>query len=135
MSYRPTTLSAMSATLRGLHGGPFLVQEARATGVADFACRRFVVTGEWTRLRRGICVESALLECGDPARVHAVHVAAGLLALAPAHVVGSHESAAVLHGIALLGPTPAEVTLTRPPGGGHRHRLRGARIHLASIPV
>lgn len=126
-------LAAMAAA----QGGPFHVAQARRAGYSARAIDRLVGTGEWTRLRRGVCVESRLLVPGEdaPAR-HALEAAAAVLALSAPGAVCSHESAAVLHGIALLRPPPtARVSLTRPPRGRGTDRLSRVRLYRAGLPA
>ncbi|MQA93969.1 MAG: hypothetical protein GEV11_04740 [Streptosporangiales bacterium] len=121
------------AAVAAANGGPFRVGEALRAGYTEGKVRHLVSTGAWTRLRRGICVETALLERCDPVHRHALHVAGAVLALGGT-VVCSHESAALLHDVALLDrPAEDEVTLTRPDGSSHRDHVRGARIHLAQV--
>ncbi|MQA94772.1 MAG: hypothetical protein GEV11_09010 [Streptosporangiales bacterium] len=124
-------LAAVSAA----QGGPFRVAQARESGYTQRAINRLVATGEWTRLRRGVCVESGLFaQAGDTAR-RALEAAAAVLALNAPGAVCSHESAAVLHGIALLWPPPAGVvSLTRPPGGPGSDRLDRVRLYRAQLP-
>lgn len=61
---------------------------------------------------------------------------AACLALSGTGTVGSHRTAAVIHGIALLGPaTGGAVTVTRPPGAtGSRTGPPGVLVHAASLP-
>lgn len=121
------------AAVAARQGGVFRVGEALRAGYSEGRVRHLLATGVWSRVRRGICVESAVLEAADPVRRYALRVAAAVLAVA-GDAVASHESAAVLHGIALLDP-PAEdeVTLTRAAGSSHRHRAAGTRIHLGEV--
>lgn len=111
------------------------MSEALRAGFGEGRVRRLVARGEWTRLRRGIFVETRLLEACDPVRRHALHASAAVLALGGATVC-SHESAAMLHGIPLLERVDGDlVSLTRPPGGPRRVRLHGVRIHQAGLPA
>jgi len=58
---------------------------------------------------------------------------AGASALAGLGAVVSHQSAAYLHKIALLGRPDGSVHLTRPPGAGWRGAT-GIRLHSAATP-
>jgi predicted transcriptional regulator of viral defense system len=60
--------------------------------------------------------------------------AAATAALGPAAVV-SHQTAALLHGLSLLGPPPAELSITRPPASGSRSGRPGIRVHCAALPA
>lgn len=106
-----------------------------AAGYGRHAVQRLIESGAWVRLRPGVLAAAEPLNHPDPARRHAVHVAAALLSLGVTDAVASHESAALLHGIALLDEPAAQVSLTRPPGGVHRDRIRGGRLHRAELPA
>ncbi len=73
---------------------------------------------------------------GDPAGEHALRVAAALALVGP-EAVGSHRSAAVIHGLDLLGRHQAgPVAVTRPRGcGGSRTARPGIRLHTAALPA
>jgi very-short-patch-repair endonuclease len=70
-----------------------------------------VRSGRWRTLRRGTYLTGPELP-EDPQAAHAVLVLAAVLA-SGVPAVGSHRSAAFLHGLPLLGPVPAEPVLTR----------------------
>ena len=72
---------------------------------------------------------------GDDARIHALNLAA-VLAGTNANCVGSHHTAAIIHGLKLLDdPPPNMVALTHPrEGGGSRTGRRGIRLHVADVP-
>ncbi|MBV9855363.1 MAG: DUF559 domain-containing protein [Streptosporangiaceae bacterium] len=98
--------------------------------------RQLVQDGHLVQLRRGVYAraDSLAASAGDPARLHAFHVAAVLLS-ASALAAASHESAAILHALDLLGRLPEGfVTLTRPP---HLSRSRvggkGLSVHTAIL--
>jgi len=60
---------------------------------------------------------------------------AAVLAVGQPSAVGSHESAAVIHGLDLLGRRAAGiVAVTRPPGASPRGRP-GVRVHVAALPA
>jgi hypothetical protein len=60
--------------------------------------------------------------------------AATAAALGPSAVV-SHQTAALLHGLSLLGPQPDVLTITRPPDVGSRSGKPGVRVHCAALPA
>jgi len=59
---------------------------------------------------------------------------AAAAALGPSAAV-SHQTAAQLHGLSLLGPPPARLCVTRPPGAGSRSGRSGVRVHCAALPA
>lgn len=75
----------------------FTRAEALAAGFDDRQVDARVRSGEWTALRRGVYSETHRLPA-DPAERHAADVAAAARATKQ-DVVGSHESAALIHGI------------------------------------
>jgi hypothetical protein len=60
--------------------------------------------------------------------------AAAVAGLGPGAAV-SHQTAALLHGLSLLGPPPDVLTITRPPGAGSRSGKPGVRVHSAALPA
>ena len=87
--------------------------------------------GELHRVRRGSYV-SALVEL-DPTERHRQLIDATVPHLGS--VVLSHRSAAVLHGLPLVGPFPERVEVTWPGGGsgrrrGHVHRYVASDLQL-----
>lgn len=87
-------------------------------------------------LRRGVyaTADSLASSADDPARMHALRVAAALLP-ARALASASHESAAILHGLDLLERPPESlVTLTRPPHvRGSRASGGDLKVHAATL--
>jgi hypothetical protein len=94
--------------------------------------------GELLRLVRGGYAPAALVEAlsGDRGEQHAVLVAAEL-AVTGAGAVVSHHSAALIHGLDLLGrDIGTSVALTRPPGGTSSRTSRpGVHLHVAALPA
>lgn len=108
---------------------PFLRTTALASGMTDSEIRRAVRAGELERLEPGIYLHSDdSLDELDRYRVRVRSVGA---ALAPGTVV-SHESAAVLHGLALWKPDLTRVHVTRDRSGGGR---KNANRHLHVAPL
>ncbi len=112
--------------------------ELNAAGVSAFKIRRLVRDGVLTPLGRGSYVRAAVATelRGDPAGEHALRVAAVLAAARPGPA-GSHRSAAIIHGLDLMGPRlPTGVmAVTRPPGLGSASASRSSvHIHVAALP-
>jgi hypothetical protein len=59
---------------------------------------------------------------------------ASVLAVAGPGDVGSHHSAAAIHGLDLLGQQPRDLAVTRPPGGSQKARA-GVHVHVAALPA
>jgi len=59
------------------------------------------------------------------------------VALAPfgPQAVASHDTAAQILGLALLGRVPAGIAITRVPGSGSRTGRPGVRVHNATLPT
>jgi hypothetical protein len=73
----------------------------------------------------------------DPATRHALLASAILSVTGPSAAV-SHESAALIHGLDVLGRGSGEtVTLSRPPKGNSSSRRPGpgTRLHIAALPA
>jgi len=107
-----------------------------ARGVSAERLRQLVRTGDLVPLRRGVYAraDSLASSADDPARVHALRVAAALLP-ARALACASHQSAAILHGLDLLErPQESLVTLTRPPHvRGSRAGGNDLKVHAATL--
>ena len=86
------------------------------------------------RVGRGVYARAALAVTvnRNPAGEQALSLAS-VLAGGQA-VVGSHESAAIIHGLDLLGRRPSELTVTHRPGVGSATGRAGVRVHLAALP-
>jgi len=82
----------------------------RMTGEAHRLARG-VARGEFIRIRQGAYVERELAEASTPAALHRARIVATRLA-AVSEPTFSHESAAALHGIPLLGGWPTKATTT-----------------------
>ena len=92
--------------------------------------------GVLVRVGRGAYVRGALAkkaegsQAGEQALALASMFAAGRIA-----VVGSHQSAAIIHGIDLLGRRSPGVTVTHRPGVGSGSGRPGVRVHRAALPA
>lgn len=95
-------------------------------GVTEWAARRQVTAGAWTRLRPGYLVARPAREF-YPDTFHALQVFAGLDAVRGPWVA-SHWSAALLHGIALHDVLPAPVALSRPAARGRVNETNGTTL-------
>jgi hypothetical protein len=120
------------------NGGVATTGELTAIGLSQAKIRRFVRDGLLVPQRRGVYSlrrRAATLD-GDIARVHALSLAAAL-ARTNADCVGSHYTAATIHGLKLLNDAPSnQVTITHPrEGSGSRTGRRGIRIHVADVPA
>jgi hypothetical protein len=108
--------------------------ELIAAGWRDDQIGAGVKRGDLMAIRRGVYADGArgrkLLTFRDGEQLLA---AAGASALAGLGAVVSHQSAAYLHKIALLGRPDPAVHLTRPPGAGWRGAT-GIRLHSAALP-
>jgi hypothetical protein len=103
-------------------------------GVSPGRIRRLVQQGVLSPVGRGAYVRGALAAKLGPRGQHVVRVAS-LLAAAQPGAVGSHESAAIIHKLDRLGPWPAGLTVTHPPGGGRTASGPGVRVHVAALPA
>src|SRR5215469_6459380 len=108
--------------------------ELAAAGVSRGQLRRLVRRGTLLRLGHGeyAPAEQVAAESRGRAGEHAVRAAAALARISSQAVV-SHHSAALIHGIEMLGKPPAgTVALTGPPGATSRRTCRtGIRLHVA----
>jgi uncharacterized protein DUF559 len=100
--------------------------------------RRLVRQGALLRLSYGTYAPAALVAAEAPGQVreHALRVAAALAVSGPG-AVASHHSAALIHGLDMLGRVPRElVAVTRPLGGtSTRTGRQWVRLHLAALPL
>jgi hypothetical protein len=113
----------------------FTTAEAHRAGYTADQVRGRVRRREWLRLRSGVYCPAAVLEQArpDPADVHALQVAAGMLAV-EFGTVASEVSAATLHGLPLPPGEPAQVVLTTAPGRVTPRRYTGLLIRVAGLP-
>ncbi len=93
-----------------------------------------VERGELARLSIGTYATADLADIARHLDVGGLllSAAAATAALGPSAAV-SHQTAALLHGLSLLGPPPTLLTITRPPGTGSRSGKPGVRIHSAAL--
>ena len=126
MSLAPR-LAAFAAT----QGGVFTTAQARAAGYDDREIYRLVKSRVWSRLRRGVYIETSLIADDDEGR-HLLQLRAVLLRL-QGPVVASHVTSAILHQISLLYPDYSLVHVTRD-GVASARTEAGVRHHDATLP-
>jgi hypothetical protein len=118
--------------------GVVTTAELAAEGASASQIRCLVRRGTLLRLGYGTYAPAALVaaEASGPEREHPVRVAAALAVSGPG-AVASHHSAALIHGLDMLGRIPHEfVAVTRPPGGTSSRTGRGGiRLHIAALPA
>ena len=116
--------------------GVVTTAELTAAGASPGQIRHSVRQGALLRLTRGGYASAELVAAESTGRAgeHAIRVA-GALAVAGSDAVASHHSAAIIHGLDLLGYRPdGTVAMTRPPGGTRKGRS-GVHLHLAALPA
>lgn len=111
--------------------GVFTGRDARASGYGFDEIRALVGRREWTRLRRGVYIETkrALPLRSDPRTSHLLDCVAVLVALDPGPVL-SHDSAARLHEL----PVPAGDGAVRLTDETQWRTGRGYRVARATLP-
>ena len=106
-------------------------------GVTAAQVRTFARLGYLVQVRRGVYATRPVAAAAknDSRRAYALQVAA-VQAVAGREVVGSHHSAALIHGFDLLKRPPAgALTVTcRPPGRSRSKQAAGIMFHTAELP-
>jgi hypothetical protein len=109
----------------------------RAAGLSPAKIRSLVRHGYLVQVRRGTFATRPAVAAAenDPRRAHALRVAAARVSVGR-DAVGSHYSAALIHGFELLKwPSPETVTLTCRPPARRRSRARaGLLFRCAELP-
>ena len=121
----------------GRVAGVVTAGELLGAGVSRARLRSLLRQGVLVPVGRGVYARAALVAAAarEPGGEHTLRVAAALAVAGP-QIVGSHRSAAVIHGLDLLGQGPARVALTRPLGaGGSRTARPGVIMHTATLPA
>jgi hypothetical protein len=119
------------------NGGVATTGELASVGVSRRLLAMLVRGGFVVRSRRGVYTLGSLAEKAktDPARLHALRVA-GAMAVARAEWVASHRSAAIIHGLDLLGSSSDRfVAVTQGRRGGNQSGHRGIQVHVAKLPA
>lgn len=112
------------------------VREWRAAGITPAQFRSLTRAGDLVRVRHGVYATRSAVESAatDPRQAHALRVAAAR-ARVGRDAVASHQSAALLHGIDLLGsPADDMVWLTRAPDRYRGHPPDGVHLYSAALP-
>jgi hypothetical protein len=113
----------------------FTAERLRTNGKSPAQIRTMIRNGVVVPIGRGSYVSSAVAKqfAVVPNGDHALRVAAALVRNGR-HCAASHESAALLHNIALIAEQVAEVTITTWSGGrsGHRH---GVHTYAKAMPA
>ena len=116
--------------------GLLTTAELLAEGVGPSRIRTLVRRGSLVVVRRGVygyagvVSQARALRAGDCL----LQTAAALAAIGPG-AVASHHTAAVLHGVDLLGRGPAYVTTTRSSSLTSRSAKPGMLVHYAGLPA
>lgn len=108
-----------------------------ATGMTRARLRALIRSGDLVRVWHGVYATRTAVAYANasPARGHALRVAAARIAVGR-DSVGSHHSAALIHGLDLFPAAPDIVTLTRPPARrSNRPRSDGVVFHAAELPA
>ncbi|HTX81199.1 MAG TPA: DUF559 domain-containing protein, partial [Streptosporangiaceae bacterium] len=98
--------------------------------------RSRVLSGDLTRLSRGVYAPTGLARSVSKTDTGALalRAAATLAPLGPGSAA-SHQTAARLLGLDLLGKPAHEIAITRSPGSGSRKSWPGVRVHNAALPA
>ncbi|HXL91585.1 MAG TPA: hypothetical protein VN969_21775 [Streptosporangiaceae bacterium] len=108
----------------------------QAAGLTERQIRTLVAQGQLIQIRHRVYATAQLVTRGraDPRKEQALFAFAAILATSSSGVaVASHETAAAIHGLALLNERqPDFITLTRPPGS-FRGYGRKIRFHSAEL--
>jgi Transcriptional regulator, AbiEi antitoxin/Protein of unknown function (DUF559) len=110
-------------------------RELLSRGVSAARIRTLVRRGVLVPVGHGVYVRAVVAArvSGDQCGEQALRVTS-VLALAGPSAVGSHHSAAVIHGLDLLGRLPFGTTVTHPPGSASQTGGPGVRVHVAALP-
>lgn len=107
----------------------------QAAGVPKPLLRALIRAGELVLVRPNVYASIAARDraADSPRREHSLQVLA-VRCVVGRDAVGSHQSAALIHGLDLLNAPPAgRITMTRPAGG--RPAGTGVRFHTAQLPA
>ena len=110
--------------------------ELASAGISAKQIRTKVSRGELIRLDRGVYAPAdRVSSVGATGRGALALLAAAALAPLGPQAVASHDTAARLQGLDLLGRVPAGIAITRAPGSGSRGSWPGVRVHNAALPA
>jgi hypothetical protein len=128
------TLAATAAA----QGGPFCTAQALAAGYEEREVTRLVQSKEWTRLRRGVLIDSKHIPDDESSRALVVMRALGLRVQGP--IVASHHTAATIHQLTALKKrpevlNPGHTLEVLRPGLGSGRIEAGVRWRVAALPA
>jgi hypothetical protein len=114
-----------------------------AAGVSRTGLAALIAAGKVAKVRRGAYATRAILDlaAGEPSLAYAIKAAAVRATGKHDDSVVSHESAALMHGMDLLGDPPGtspglRVSLVVPPGKRTgRHKAADVSVHVAEVPA
>lgn len=122
----------------GRLAGILTTKELSRAGITESQLRTLVGRGALVRLERGIYAKPAPVKRLNTAKLgaSALRLAAAVATAGP-DAVGSHQHAAVIHRLQLLGRAdPDVIDVTRPHGASARRSARpGTQLHVAAIPA
>ena len=117
--------------------GIAISEQLISAGASPVQVRRLARQGRLLMVRRGVYAPADLAAAAveDHVKRHAMRLAA-VAAKSGYRTVGSHQTAAVLHDLDLIGrPSASLVTVTRSPRDqGSRASRMGVRVHSAELP-
>ena len=111
--------------------------ELKAAGQSATQIETLTRSGTLVHVRSGVYARAAPAKkvLAHPTGDHLLRTAAALAAASPGPgAAASHQTAAVIHGIDLLGRPGNEVILTRTPGRNRSGRT-GVHVHSAGLPA
>jgi predicted transcriptional regulator of viral defense system len=120
------------------NGGIATRSELAEVGISPRLLRRLLQRGLLVRSRRGVYAIGTLTAAdrADPAKMQALR-AASAVGATRSDWVASHHSAAIMHGLDLLGrrhPEKIVTVTTGNRGSGNRSTYANVRVHVAKIP-
>lgn len=124
----------MDPELRALaasQGGAITHQQALAAGLTPGRIRT-LLAGNWAAPHRGVYVQREELARATPQQRHVLLAAARVLSTSLG-ATASHRTAALVHGLPVLGRPPAVPQLTRPPRFA-RDRSSSSTLRVAPLP-
>jgi hypothetical protein len=98
--------------LAASQGGVFTPRQAESCGWSHHAILTCVARGQWRRLHRGVLVEAEWLASLPPVEQHGVRLR-GRLLLRPNGWHAARRSAALVHGLPIIGSPPTIPQLVR----------------------
>jgi very-short-patch-repair endonuclease len=112
------------------------VQSWRTAGLTASRFRGAVQGGELVRIRRGVYASRGFADkaSNQPVAGHVLQAGAALCGRSSCGAVASHQSAALIHEISLLGAPDRDVVWLTRPQGRYRGEGRGVRFHSAALP-